>query len=632
MNSQSAQDRPAVAPRRLLRWEWLGWTLLWCAARGILLVSIADVFGYGEELEKACAGKAMLDGLGVPHHQLAYHYYEGGGFVVSHLDALAFAVLGESLLAVKLVALALGAALLAAGWKLCERLGGVAAARVFALLCIFAPISMQKHSLLALGIHFHGLLFVALVLGATARIILERDLRPRAWLQLGLYAGFGLFFSYQLVITIAVVAGALVIALRSEILRRATWWSLVGFAIGLLPLGWMAAHVGSAVFDVHGADLVASGATAKREVLREFFVSIFAGRSALDLAMLVALCAFPLLGFFALRTGTERRLRIGAAIVLAHLGVFVIAYLASGFTVARVYHYFVLKRLAPLWWLAILFGVLGAVAAWRSHRRWQQRLAAVAIAAAALLGAIDLLRESSTALYAERSGKGLAATVVQNLRSLALTKGYAYPKYLVKLSSHLEGSTASRLHAFRRFEEQPLANPTAPMTLLDEGIAMALYGDGHLELHLIERELREAGVDDLRGFYLGLGTFLRVKFPRDIAMRAHGVEDQPPEVRDALIEGLGCVGVGSLATEDRLAREVQIGIDAKLPDAYYVGLGRRMHDAFGDARLRYFEMTAGPWMLERERAAYFASSRAEAIADALMRGYDAALREHQRSR
>ncbi|HTF88234.1 MAG TPA: hypothetical protein VK843_07470 [Planctomycetota bacterium] len=632
MNSQSTQDRPAVAPRTLLRWEWLAWALLWCAARGMLLVSFADVFGYGEELEKACAGKAMLDGLGVPHHQLAYHYYEGGGFVVSHLDALAFALFGESLLAVKLAALALGAAILAAGWSLCVRLGGVAAARAFALLCIFAPISVQKLSLLTLGIHFHGLLFVALVLGTAARIILERDLRASSWLQLGLCAGFGLFFSYQLVVTIAVVACALVIALRSEILRKTTWWSLVGFAIGLLPLGWMAAHVGSAVFDVHGADLVASGAVAKREVLREFFVSIFADRSPLDLAMLVALCTFPLLGFFALRAGTERRLRVGAAIVLAHIAAFVLVYLASSFTIARVYHYFVLKRLTPLWWLAILFGVLGAMALWRSRRRWQQRLAAVAIAAAALLGAIDLLRESRVALYAERSGSGLVATVVQNLGTLAHTKGYAYPKYLVKLSSHLEGTTADKLRTFRRFDEQPLANPAAPMTLLDEGIAMALYGDGHLELAQIERELREAGIDDLRGFYLGLGTFLRVKFPRDIAMRARGVENLPPEVRDALIEGLGCVGVGSLATEDRLAREVQIGTDAQLAEAYYIGLGRRMHDAFGDSSLRYFEMIAGPWMLERERAAHFANRRGGAVADALMRGYDAALREHQRSR
>ena len=33
---------------------------------------------------------ALLDGLPLPWHALAFHPYEGGGFVVSHLDALAF--------------------------------------------------------------------------------------------------------------------------------------------------------------------------------------------------------------------------------------------------------------------------------------------------------------------------------------------------------------------------------------------------------------------------------------------------------------------------------------------------------------------------------------------------------------
>ena len=61
------------------------WTLvlvavlgLW-AARSMLVLSQADVFGY-EEFAKAALGRAMLDDLGVEHYRLAYHYYELGGF------------------------------------------------------------------------------------------------------------------------------------------------------------------------------------------------------------------------------------------------------------------------------------------------------------------------------------------------------------------------------------------------------------------------------------------------------------------------------------------------------------------------------------------------------------------------
>ena len=75
--------------------SYLPWVALLLLARGVLVLSLGDAFFYGEELEKATAAKAMLDGLDLDHHHLAYHYYEGGGFVISHLKALAFFVFGE---------------------------------------------------------------------------------------------------------------------------------------------------------------------------------------------------------------------------------------------------------------------------------------------------------------------------------------------------------------------------------------------------------------------------------------------------------------------------------------------------------------------------------------------------------
>ena len=77
----------------------------------VLVLSLADVFFYCEELEKGTAAKAMIDGLPVPHHQLAYHYYEGGGFVISHLKAAAFLLVGENLASTASVQEALTAAL-----------------------------------------------------------------------------------------------------------------------------------------------------------------------------------------------------------------------------------------------------------------------------------------------------------------------------------------------------------------------------------------------------------------------------------------------------------------------------------------------------------------------------------------
>lgn len=167
----------------------LGFLLLCAVVKGALVLSLADVFFYGEELEKGTAAKAMLDSLPVPHHQLAYHYYEGGGFVVSHLKALAFLAVGENVLAHKLVALVFVLGVLAAGWGFVKASFGTRAASWFALLFIFAPESFQKLSLINLGIHIEASVFLFGTLWLGARLAFGEQRRRREWLLLGLVTG-----------------------------------------------------------------------------------------------------------------------------------------------------------------------------------------------------------------------------------------------------------------------------------------------------------------------------------------------------------------------------------------------------------------------------------------------------------
>jgi hypothetical protein len=581
----------AACERRSRRFlELAAWIALFVVARGLLALSFADVFGYGEEMEKACAAKAMLDGLGVPHHELAYHYYEGGGFVVSHLDALAFLLLGQSLLAVKLVALVLGACVLTAGWVVAERFGGKVASRAFGLLFVLAPESVQKNSLLALGIHFHACLFIALILFFAGCAIAERGKRASTWLALGLASGFGLYFSYQCALTIAVVAVALLSTLRSACFSRASLAGALGSVLGLAPLLWMASHVGAEVFDIHGAELV--GGKSKLDQLGAFVESVFGGRSALDWIALTALCATPLLGVLALRKSASAPMRMAARLVLTHALVFVAAYLASGFAVGRVYHYFLLHRLTPLWFLAILLASFGAAAAMRRGPR-ERGLALGLVGVLAGSGLVDLAGMVRDALPEHRQPDCFWRGRVE---ILARTKGYAYPEYLHKIESHLAGTTADKLRVFLRFVDPHPA-------LVHEAIAIALYGDGSRTLEEIQRELADAGVTDHRGFYLGLGPMLRARLGGDIASRVRAVEGYPPDVRDALIEAVGRFGLGNLVTEDRIREEIQQGLDADLPPAYFTGLAHRAYEARGDLTVaHYFDMRTGPWMIDMERA------------------------------
>jgi hypothetical protein len=155
----------ATSSESLGRRRWILLLALLLVVKGALVLSLADVFQWGEEFEKAAAAKAMLDGLDVPHHQLAYHYYEGGGFVASHLTAVAFLLVGENLLALKLVALGFQLALLVVGCSFTRDLFGARAGACFGLLFILGPESFQKLSLIDLGIHFEACLFLLGVLG-----------------------------------------------------------------------------------------------------------------------------------------------------------------------------------------------------------------------------------------------------------------------------------------------------------------------------------------------------------------------------------------------------------------------------------------------------------------------------------
>jgi hypothetical protein len=598
-------------PRDGVRWrlgELLGWIAFFAAARLALVLAFGDVFAYLEEFEKAAAAKALLDGVALAHHQLAYHPYEGGGFVVSHLDALAFALLGESVLAVKLVAVALGALLLALGWRLCQVAGGVAgglaAARAFALLYVLAPASFQQNSLLALGIHYHALIFVAAVLlGVLGALEGGAHLR-RLWFATGLAAGAGFFFSYQLALTILVAAGALVVVARrfgAASVARGAPWALAGGLLGLAPLFWMASHWGAAVFDIHGADVLATKVP-KSELLEQFARSLFAGRSPLDTLSLALLLAAPFVLVFAMRsTGALRTL---AWLVTAHLALFVVAYLGLGFTVGRVVNYFLLHRLAPLWFLGLVGASLGVAALWRTGRT---RVAAAVVIVLAACGARDL-----GGLLAAASPHDWLA----HARVLARAKGYAYPQYIQKLSTRLPQGRVELAELFLGFDEEDGEQ-------LVDALAATVYGDGRTSLEEAEAEARELKLSSARPLIAGMGMALRNQWGGTIASRLAALEAQPPERRAALAEAIGRFGNRYFPTVDAVQRELGEGLAANAPPEFYFGLGMRMAAARGDgARKHYHEPAPGPWAFDAERARAVIDAQPAEVASALRAGYE----------
>ena len=563
-------------------WPLLLLLLLLLLVKSAFVLALSDVFFYCEELEKGTAAKAMLDRLAVPHHQLAYHYYEGGGFVVSHIKALAFLLVGQNLLAHKLVALAFDAAILAAGWAFARGLFGARAALWFGLLFVFAPESFQKLGLISVGIHFEAGLFLIGVLALGARILFARDERRRTWAALGLVTGFGLYFSYQVAVA-ALWVGLLLLLLRPRaVFGPGGLCGLAGAAVGAAPLVVMLALVGGRVLDIHGIPLAgrASGPSSWA-LLRDFFHSIYVegllGDRVAPWAWLAAFggaCAL----FFVGRDPARRPRRLAAAYVLGYLALFALAYTQSGFVQGRAWHFYLVLRTAPLWLLATLFvaAALGGLA--QAERGAVRRLGLVAGCALVALGA----RASWFVLET-----GRPARLAQNWHLLTHTKGYSYDQYFAKVLPHFEGGPERKLQLVEGFDEDARG-------LLRADVAGNLFRDPAPDLAAAvaraRAAFRAAGGERAADYELGLGPLLVVGHGWDQARAVAAAAATPPPLRDTLLEALGRFGGGfhpldgELTESKKPARilraEVERGLALERPDAFLRGVGRFLYRRF----------------------------------------------------
>lgn len=614
-------ESPQPVRSRLPLWGLLALLLL---VRAAFVAVLGDVFFYGDEFEKGAAAKAMLAGLGgeVGHHRLAYHYYEGGGFVLSHIDALAFLALGANLLALKAVALLFNALVLAAGFALCRRAFGTRAALIFGLLFVFAPESMQKNSLLALGIHYQALLFVLLVLDLGGRILFEPRTPLRTWAVLGLAAGFGTYFSYQCALTVGFVGLGILCLQPRALFGRRGLAGLGGLALGAAPLAVMWALVGSELTNIHGTSLVGGFVPAERvALLGSFLASVFNPEHPAALATGVLLVLGTVLGLAGL-LGHAPAAPVGGAprswaIYLGlYLACFCLVYVCSGFAVGAVSHYFLFHRLSQPWLLAILL-CAGGAAAWMRGTPLQRGVAWALVGSTLLLGALGTARVV---------GRGNHADFGANLRVLSETKGYRFDEYIAKIWHHLEGDGAQRARQLMQLEDPDPA-------LLDYTLAVNLFGPNEVPLRPLRQlvsELDPGGEDD---WYVALGPMWRTRYGLlDLSDRMDEALSEPeldPARREAVIESFGRFGLGFLVTEDRLRKEVAQGLEHALPRAYFRGLGYRLYSVRGDRELHgYQRQTNSPFFIDPARGRAFIARQEHDIREALSEGFIRAQVEH----
>lgn len=532
---------------------------LWLT-RAAIALSLGDVFGY-EESDKAALGRAMFDGLGVDHHRFAYVYYEFGGFVFSHLDALFFALFGSSVATVKLVALTWQSAMLAVIVALALRAHGARAAAFSALLWILAAESVQKLSLLALGIHFESLLFHAWILLEGGRIALDGERAPRRWLGLGLAMGLGFAFNLTTLAGIACAGIGLLAFARKDLFGRGGAWGTLGAAVGLSPWLWMVSRVGDGVFDLHGESLGAGRAWS--EVfgnLATFARQVAFDRPWLDqldllLRALIAVAAVVVL----LRARAPRR--AWSAWLVAHLACFALAYLASRLAVGAVPHYNSFERALPAILPITLLSAAACAQGTLSPQRATRALGWAAIGVLTLFG----LRS-----FARSLGEVGPARWIETAGHLRAVSGCTYSKSLPLFFENLEGEDLDRYRLLLRLREPKPVR-------LESQLAMAVITAKVWGLRDALALCREIDSTRWRGLALGLGPCLSRETGRDLKRVASVLEAYAEEERTILYEAGARLGRGYFVTWASLSAEIADASAAALPDAWFEGLGWRMN-------------------------------------------------------
>jgi len=538
----------APAPRR----DLYALLALLALVKGWMILAISDVFLYGEELEKGTAAKAMLDGLAIDHHQLAYHYYEGGGFVISHLKALAFLAVGENLLAHKLLGLFTCALVMSFGWRLLAHHCGRREALMFGLLFIFGPRAAQKLSLLSLGIHFEAMFFGVLMLDQCLRLMkshLGED-PTRPLLRLGIVAGLGIYFSYQMAVFVGGVGLALLMVRPGIVFSRGGGFGLLGLVLGALPMIWMGTLVGGELFNVHGRSLVTD--ESRLELMGTFLSSVYGerGGSGLLTRIVYPLAGLVALAFAILRGGLVPRFLTGIAFL------WVVAWIGTGFILPEHNYAFDWMRMMPLWIVVLLVGSIMA--------------ARTGPGGTVVVGALCVLGLGNTAGIL---GEARPWSPIQNLELLHRVKGYHYLGYVPKVLPHLPGERANQLRRLARFDEPHLELLYADLAAMGLSDLDQNFG---ADLQFVE----EIGGDKYLDWVRGLGRQLVGATQGDVARALTAADGMGPELGDRLAEAVGRVGSDWKVSPESLAAEVAAHMASPRASAYLVGAGARFVRSF----------------------------------------------------
>ena len=191
--------------------------------------------GDSEELIRGALAHDLVHGLKLPMLEYFADDYSGGSLVVGLLAAPAFLVLGSSLFALRLVAVVVSLAIALLWYLFVARNWGRRAAVFTSLFFVLPPAVYLEASSMTMGFHTESMLFSAVAFLCLFELLYRDALMLRGPVGLGLALGFGTWFCYTTLASVAIVLVWWLWNDRRLLTRRAFAIFLACFALGFSP-------------------------------------------------------------------------------------------------------------------------------------------------------------------------------------------------------------------------------------------------------------------------------------------------------------------------------------------------------------------------------------------------------------
>jgi len=222
-------------------WLLLALAFAYVATRMLWLVLNAESASYWEENYRWVAAHELLEGSSLPLFDYQADHYQGGPLVVILMAVPLFALLGESAIVLKCVALAFALAVLAALFTLMRLYFGRTAAILSGLVLLCGPPLVAYSSLVTMGSHGESTLFSLVQITLLFGMLTGRWRTPWSWGLFGLTSGLGLWFCYTSGLSLA-ACGLTWLVLAGVPKPRELAAATAGLCLGLVP--WLAYNVG----------------------------------------------------------------------------------------------------------------------------------------------------------------------------------------------------------------------------------------------------------------------------------------------------------------------------------------------------------------------------------------------------